>query len=181
MKLFNIMLLAGLFLLGGCQQTGNLPPIETEAYVDLERFMGDWYVIAAIPIFIEDEAYDGIESYELADDGRILTTYTFRDGGFDGKLREFHPVAFVRENTGNAVWGMQFIWPIKAEYRVLDVDDDYSTTIIGRSARDYVWLMARTPSIPDAEYQRMVDFIEAEGYDTSELRRVPQSAAGNDG
>ena len=85
-------------------------------------------------------------------------------------------MGFVRENTGNAVWGMQFIWPIKAEYRVVYVDDDYAFTIIGRTKRDYVWLMARQPIIADADYQRLLSIIKEEGYDLAKLRRVPQQA-----
>ena len=54
------------------------------------------------------------------------------------------------------------------------VDEDYSQTIIGRNKRDYVWLMAREPSIPAAEYDALVERIEAMGYDIGGLRKVPQ-------
>lgn len=48
----------------------------------------------------------------------------------------------------NAVWDMQFFWPIRAEYRIIYLADDYSRTIIGRTKRDHLWIMARTPSLP---------------------------------
>ena len=67
----------------GC--AGNQPPLETVDYVDLDRFMGDWYVIANIPTFLEKNAYNAVESYELDSDGTIATTFVFRKGGFDGK------------------------------------------------------------------------------------------------
>ncbi|NNL57367.1 MAG: hypothetical protein HKO71_06420, partial [Pseudomonadales bacterium] len=134
------------------------------------------YVLANIPTFIEKNAYNAVESYAVPVDGKIATTFTFNKGGFDGKKKTYRPTGFVREGSGNAVWGMQFVWPIKAEYRIVYVDQDYGVTIIGRSKRDYVWIMARQPAIAPLEYQRLVQIIAEEGYDTSKLRLVPQQS-----
>jgi apolipoprotein D and lipocalin family protein len=151
----------------------TIPPVDN---VDLPRFMGDWYVIAHIPTFIEKDAYDAVESYALRDDGKVQTTYRQRKGSFDAKLETMRPVGTIRPDTGNAVWGMQFVWPIKAEYVIVYLDDAYTQTIIGRSARDYVWVMARTPTISDADYAAHVERLKALGYDVTKLRRVPQRA-----
>ncbi len=150
-----------------------IPPVDN---VDLPRFMGDWYVIANIPTFLERESYDAVETYELRDDGKIQTTFRQRKGSFDAKVDTMRPVGTVREGTNNAVWGMQFVWPIKAEYVIVYVDEEYAQTIIGRSARDYAWIMARTPQISDADYAAHVERLKTLGYDTSKLRRVPQRA-----
>jgi len=162
---------AGL-LLGGCQGTPS--PLLTVPRVDLQRFMGPWYVIASIPTFIEKGAHNAIESYALDADGTIATTFTFRAGAFDGEAKRYTPRGFVTDRVSNAVWGMQFIWPIKAEYRIMYLADDYSQTVIGRSQRDYVWIMARTPEIPAADYERLVKMLGAEGYDVSLIQKVPQ-------
>ena len=74
---------------------------------------------------------------------------------------------------------MQFIWPFKAEYRIIYLSDDYQQTIIGRTKRDYVWMMARTPTIPENDYERLVEFIEKQGYAVDKLRRVPQAPSSN--
>jgi len=160
-------------LLVGCSST-KLPPIQTVSHVNLQRFMGDWYVIANIPTSVEKGAHNAVESYELSADGKIKTTFTFRAGSFDGERKEYHPTGFVRDTQSNAVWGMQFIWPIKADYRIIYLNDDYSQTVIGRNKRDYVWVMARTPEIPHEDFQRIVALLEDQGYDTSKLQRVPQ-------
>jgi apolipoprotein D and lipocalin family protein len=173
-RFYLACLCACTFLLGAC--TGNPRPIETVRQVNLERFMGDWYVIASIPTFIEDQAYNAVESYARNDDGSIATRFRFNDGGFDGEEKVYTATGYVREQPpGNAVWGMQFIWPFRAEYRVIYLADDYSHTVIGRRARDYVWIMARTPQVDAALYQRLTEFIRQQGYDTADLRRVPQS------
>ncbi len=163
-------------LLAGCQ---SLPerPLPTVDNVELSRFMGDWYVIAAIPTFLERNAYNAVESYRLLENGAVGTTFSFRSGGFNGKLKRYHSAGYIKDRKSNAVWGVQFIWPFKADYRVMYLTTDYSVTIIGRLRRDYVWIMARRPSLPYSEYDRLVDLVAAAGYDTSKLRKVPQQTA----
>ncbi len=150
------------------------PDMKMVDYVDIERFMGPWYVIANIPTFLEKDAHNAVETYTLDDDGTIATNFTFRKGSFDGKRKEYNPRAFITDTETNALWGMRFVWPIKADYRIIYLDEDYTQTVIGRQKRDFVWIMARTPEIPDEDYQRLVAHIETFGYDVSKIERVPQ-------
>lgn len=159
-------------LLSACAARG--PEMKTVDYVDLERFMGSWYVIANIPTFLEKGAHNAVETYELDDDGSIKTTFTFREDGFDGKQKEYNPRGFVTDKTTNATWGMRFVWPIKADYRIVYLDDDYSQTIIGRQKRDFVWIMARTPTISDSDFDMLLQRSADLGYDVSKIERVPQ-------
>lgn len=164
-------LAAGAVYAFGGRDAPTIPPV---AQIDLPRFMGDWYVIAHIPTFVEKDAYDAIETYAMREDGKVQTTYRQRKGSFDAPVKTMHPVGTVRPGTGNAIWGMQFVWPIKAEYVIVHLDDAYQQTIIGRGKRDYVWVMARTPTISDADYDAHVARLRELGYDVSKLRRVPQ-------
>ncbi|MGQ4660890.1 lipocalin family protein [Lysobacter sp. F6437] len=159
-------------MLAGC---AHAPPTITPVdQVDLPRFMGDWYVIAHIPSRWEDNAYNAVETYALRDDGSVQTTYRYREGGFQAPLETMRPVGFVQPGTNGAVWGMQFVWPIKAEYVIVDLDPAYSYTVIGRSARDYAWVMARTPTMPEADYAAALTKLQALGYSLDNLRNVPQ-------
>lgn len=159
-------------LIAGCAVSPpTIPPVKQ---VDLQRFMGDWYVIGNIPTRPERNAFNAVESYTLQPDGRIDTRFRYREGAFDGPLKTMNPVGSVVPGTGNAVWGMQFIWPVKAEYVIVDVDRDYQLTIIGRSDRDYAWIMARTPTIPEPVYEAAVSRLKTLGYSTDNLRRVLQ-------
>ena len=157
-------------LLAACSADAPLPAVTD---VELSRFMGRWYVIANIPTFMERGAHNAVETYERAPDGTIATTFTFRRGSFDGKLVEYRPRGFVSEGSA-AVWGMQFVWPIKADYRIAYLAPDYSETIVARTARDYVWIMARMPTLPEDDYARLVALVANLGYDTAQLERVPQ-------
>jgi len=166
-------LLTACFVLVACA-AGQRSPIRTVPYVDLPRFMGDWYVIAHIPLSPEKNAYNAVESYRLDDDGSIATAFTFRDGGFDGEPKRYEPRGFVTDTQSNAVWGMQFVWPFKGDYRIVYLDTAYTQTIIGREKRDYVWIMARQPTISASDYQRLIELVAREGYDTKQIRKVPQ-------
>jgi apolipoprotein D and lipocalin family protein len=150
------------------------PPLTTVAHVDLERFMGDWYVIACIPTWIERDAWNALESYRLDPDGTIATTFTFRKGGFHGPEGRYTPRGYVFDRASNAVWGMQFVWPIKADYRIVYLSEDYGQTVVAREDRDYVWIMARTPEISAEDYSRLTAFVTQLGYDATKLRKVPQ-------
>jgi apolipoprotein D and lipocalin family protein len=167
-----------LALLAACQG-GSPEPMPTVPRVDLPRFMGDWYVIANIPTRIERGAHNAVERYALAKDGTIDTTFTFRKDGFDGPLKTYTPRGFVLDTGSNARWGMRFIWPIKADYRIVHLDADYTETVIGREKRDYVWIMARTAQIPEADYQRLLGIVAGLGYDVSLVQKVPQRWPGS--
>ena len=176
MRTLPLLALALVIATTAACRSGNVKPsIPTAAPVDVDRFMGDWYVIAHIPSFPEREAYAAVESYAKQPDGRIQTTFRFRKGALDGPEKTMHPVGTVKPDGGGAVWDMQFVWPIQAEYVIVYLDDGYQQTIVGRSKRDYMWLMARTPTIPEADYKAAMTRLAALGYDLSQVRRVPQS------
>lgn len=166
----SIIAICILTIAAGCQ---TMKPIHTVNKVDIDRFMGDWYVIASIPTFIEKDAFNAMESYRLDDDGSVATTFRFNKGSLDGPIKEYNPRGFIRDQTSNAVWDMQFIWPFKAEYRIIYLSEDYTQTVIGRTKRDYVWIMARENAIPDPDYEKILNFLRNQDYDTSKLRLVP--------
>ena len=172
-NLFKVLLLI-IFssFFAGC--AGNKMNEIATKQVDIPRFMGDWYVIAVIPTVIETQAYNAVENYKLDSDGTIATTFTYYKAAFNGPLKTYHPRGFVNKESGNGLWGMQFIWPFKADFRIAYLDDHYQRTIIARNARDYVWIMARTPQISEENYQEMTGFVKNLGYDMTKLRKVPQ-------
>ncbi len=169
---YRIAFIAGLLeTLCACQAR---PPLTTASRVDLPRFMGDWYVIACIPTYIERQAFAPKESYQLDPAGRVRTVFTYRHGAFDGPVKRYTPVGYVQAEGNGAVWKMQFIWPFRADYRIVYVDADYTMTVIGRQKRDFAWIMARTPQISEADYDRLRSLLASEGYDTGKLRKMPQ-------
>jgi apolipoprotein D and lipocalin family protein len=170
MQIKRMFLLISLVLLAAACSTHK--PMPAVDYVDIDRFMGDWYVIANIPTFIEKDAFNPVETYERDPDGTIATTFTFNQGSLDGPVKVYQPRGYIKDTVSNAVWGMQFVWPIKADYRIVYLDENYQQTIIGRNSRDYVWVMARSPNISDADYIALVSRVNALGYDLGELKKA---------
>ncbi len=169
----NIFLLCGALFLIGCGPAR--PKLKTMDNVDLPRYMGTWYVIAAIPIFLEKDAYNAIEKYTLDPDGTVDTIFTFNKGSFDGPAKHYRSRGFVVDKINNSTWKIQFVWPFKAEYLITSLNDDYSQVIVSRNKRDHVWIMARTPVISEEDFKRLRDEVEKQGYDLKNLRRVPQN------
>jgi apolipoprotein D and lipocalin family protein len=169
----TLILAAALLATAGCASTGQ--PMKTVDKVDLQRFMGPWYVIGVIPTIIEKGAHNAIESYALNPDGTIATTFTFNADAFDGAPKKYTPRGYVIDKVSNAHWEMKFFWWLpRQEFLISHVDPNYTETIISRTKRDYVWIMARTPQIPEADFARLERKVAELGYDVGKLERVPQ-------
>jgi apolipoprotein D and lipocalin family protein len=141
--------------------------------VKLDDFMGDWYVIANIPTFLEEGAHNALEQYALNEDGTVATTFSFNKDNFQGQRKTYTATGFVDpENTSQ--WKMQFLWPFKAEFIIAYLSPDYEHTIIARTSRDYVWIMARTPVISEQAYQQLIQISRELGYDINKIQKVPQ-------
>ncbi len=173
-NIIGLALIAIVFLLifQSCRQG---PPIRMAKKVDLDRFMGDWYVIANIPTFIEKGAHNAIESYSRKSETVIDTRFTFNQDSFTGPKKEYNPTGFVQDIPSNAEWKMQFLWPFKSEYIIVYVDSEYQHTIVGRTKRDYVWIMARQPVIDQQKLDELIQIAVDEGYQRTDINLVPQS------
>jgi apolipoprotein D and lipocalin family protein len=164
------LLSLNLLFLAGC---ASHPPLATPDRVDLDRFMGTWFVVGYTPILVDKEAYNAVEHYHNEGDGTIRTTYQFRKGGFDGDLKTYTPVGTIHDRESNAEWRMQFIWPFKAQYIIHYLSPDYQRTIIAHPNRKYAWIMQRQPEISDTDYEAMLSRLEAAGFDPAIIERVP--------
>lgn len=177
----SMLLLLTLAVYGSASGSESRAALPRADSVDVPRFMGDWYVIAHIPTRPERNAYDAVESYALRPDGRIQTTFTYRKGSFQAPLKSMHPIGQVAKQGNGALWRMQFFWPFKAEYVIAWRDAEYARTIVARSKRDYVWYMARTPQVSDADYQQAVNALPqwattSHSYDVCRSRRADAKA-----
>jgi apolipoprotein D and lipocalin family protein len=158
-----------LSILPGCSKYHK-----TVERVDLDKFMGSWYIIAILPNAIEKNAVNGIESYALNSDGTIAITYKFRQGTKDGKEKVMKPKAKVYNTESKAEWRVRIFPPIWYPYLIVDLADDYRYSVIGVPNRKYVWIMSRTPSISDADYSNILSNLQKEGYKTEKIVKMPQ-------
>lgn len=172
----GILVVAG-FVFAACRGDATEPNQELAEFVDIDRFMGSWYVHGYTPTLLDKEAYDATETYEQADDGKILTTYRFRKGGHEGKWKTLRPKGWVHDEESNAEWRMRFFGIFTAPYYILYVSPDYKETVIGHPGKEMAWIMTRSPEISDASYERLRAELARRDYALSELDRVAHASS----
>ncbi|MBW8312969.1 MAG: lipocalin family protein [Rhizobium sp.] len=172
-------LLPLLMLLVACASTGGtaMPPLTSTATVDLERYMGRWWVIANVPYFAERGKVATADIYALREDGRIANTYAYRKA-FDKPEKTMGGVATVVPGTGNAQWRIAFFGGlVKADLLVMEVAPDYSWALIGQPGRKLAWIFAREKTMDEALYHQLRAKFTAWGYGPETILRVPQLPA----
>ena len=164
------------FVVLSCNKQNNisLTPLDTVPHVDIEKFMGDWYVIANIPTIIEKNAFNAIENYKLNSRGEIETTFSFYQDSPNGNKKVYTPKGYIYNKETNAEWRMEFLWPIKLPFLIIDLAEDYSYTVIGYPNREYVWIMSRNIELDEVTYGKILNNLELVGYDISKIKHVPQ-------
>jgi apolipoprotein D and lipocalin family protein len=161
-----------LLLLIGCS---NLQKPKTVDYVDLERFMGKWYVITGRTSFMEKGAHASVEKYSWnKEKKRIDIDFTFRKDSLNGKLKSIPQKAWIENTETNAHWKVQPFWPLKFDYLVIALGPNYEWTAIGVPDQKYLWIMARKSHISDEELSSILKVVSKTGYDIQDLKNVPQ-------
>jgi len=169
MNYIKIILSLTLIFFVSCKEEEH--NMEIVKQLDINRFMGDWYVIGVIPNFIEKDATNGIESYTLNEKGDVDIQYTFQK---NGKSKTMNAKGFIQDER-NSFWKVQFLWPVKLPYLVLDYAEDNSYTVIGVPNRKFVWIMSRENKMDDDVYTNILTKLEDIGYDISLIKKMEQN------
>lgn len=148
-------------------------PMLAVPYLDLNRFMGRWYMIANIPYFAEAGNKAPYVEYSLRKDGSIEDVLTARDA-FDKKPFVKHGTIEVQNHENNAEGRITFLAPLWQDYAVLYIDENYRYTVIGHPSRNYTWVFSRTPEVSDEVYARMLAVLSANRFRTERVLKIPQ-------
>ncbi len=173
MKLLLLPLLT-LLLLTGC---GDNKPLATVKEVDLQQYAGTWYEIARLPQWFQRGCYDSTATYSLNDDGTVKVIN--RCERKDEDATEAVGTARVVPDSGNAKlkvrfdnWVSRLIPTItEGNYWIIALDKDYQTVVIGEPSREYLWILARQPALPEDQYQALVQVAQSKGFPVDQLER----------
>jgi apolipoprotein D and lipocalin family protein len=154
---------------------GRRPFQEVVERMDLERFLGSWYVVGVSPTPFEKGAANGIETYSLDAKGRIRVEYVFYKGGPGGKRKVMHQKGWIVDRERNTEWKVQPLWPLKLPYLIIDLAEDYRYAVVGTDNYKYVWIMSRTPSISEDDYAGILSRLEGRGYRIGDIQRMQQA------
>ncbi|WP_112324075.1 lipocalin family protein [Oceanibium sediminis] len=164
--------LGAILVLAACGMNGNYRDtsvqMDSVAALDIERYTGKWYEIARFPNGFEEGCVGVTAEYAKREDGRISVTNTCRKDTLDGPVEVAEGIARIASPGQLKVKFVQWL-PFAGDYWVLDVTPDYSVAVVGEPSGDFGWILARTPTLDDAQLQDALSVLKADGYDTSKL------------
>ena len=153
-------------VLTGCATTSDIAAVRN---FEPERYMGMWYEIARLPQYFERDLDEVKAQYTLNDDGTIKVVNSgVKDGeptSITGKAKLKHPDA--KPQTGEL--RVSFFWPFYSDYRVIELAPDYSYALVTAGSRDYLWVLARKPTMDKAQLDSILDRAKALGFVLDEL------------
>lgn len=154
----------GLLSIFGCK---SYPPLETVEQVDLEKYAGKWYEIAAFPQRFQKGCECTTADYQLTGEGYVkVINRCKKPEGWD----KAEGKAFVQDDTGNTKLKVQFFWPFRGKYWIIGLSKDYSWALVGHPNREYLWILSRTPEMKDNTYESILQMLQAKGFDASKLK-----------
>ncbi len=165
MLLTRMVMIAGIFL--GCAAAPQTP-LETVPRVDLNRYVGRWYEIASFPTWFQKGCLGSTADYRLRPDGEIDVLNQCRKAP-DGVPDSARGRAWVTDPGTNAKLKVQFFWPFRGDYWIIDLGRDYDYAVVGHPGRDYLWVLSRTPHMDDELYGRILERVRQKGYDPGRL------------
>ena len=147
--------------------------MKTVEFVDLEKFMGKWFVIALVPNMIEKGATNSSDTYALNNDGTIDITY---DAIKDGKERQIKQKGTVIDKSSNAEWTIQMRKPfvpfMKFPFKIVYVDENYEYMAVGYPKNTMGWIMGRSSQISSEDYDKIMSSLIDLGYTKNQFEFV---------
>jgi apolipoprotein D and lipocalin family protein len=159
--------------MGNKTSSPNLPPlVAMQKFIDIERFMGTWYVIACKPTYFEIGAHNAVEKYSW-NKKQQQVDIDFEFNKENGPAQKISQTGYIY-NDKKTEWRLSPFWPIKLPYLIIELDEDYSYTVIGYPSRDYLWIMARSKEIDNNLYEELTEKLKNKhSYDLSGLVKIP--------
>ncbi len=153
-------------------------PLQTIPSLDLPRYMGRWHEIARFPnSFQKDCVGDSSADYQLNPDAtvQVLNRCRLANGEFKealGQARRVGEPGSPRLQVRFAPAWLSFIPAVWGDYWVVDLDPAYQLVAVTEPRREYLWVLARSPQVREADYRALLERLRAQGLDVA---RLPQT------
>jgi len=153
----------------GCN---HYKPLNTVSSVDIEKYMGKWYEISTIPQRFQKGCHCTTAEYTLTDKNFVKVLNSCKKDSVNDSVTQIEGKAFVVKNSNNSKLTVQFFWPIKAKYWIIDLAPDYSYAVIGHPNRKYLWILSRTTQLDESTYQQIISRLKEQDFITDLLVRT---------
>lgn len=148
--------------------------LQTVPRVDLTKYAGKWYEIASYPQYFQKGCHCTTAEYTLSDKGYVIVENRCNKDSVNGRQSYIKGKAFVEEGSENAKLKVQFFWPFKAKYWIIDLASDYSYAVVSHPNKKYLWILSRTPRMSDKVYQEILSRLSTKGFDLTKLQITEQ-------
>jgi len=143
--------------------------LEAVSNVDLQKFAGKWYQVAAYPSRFQKDCYCSQAEYTLTEKGYMKIVNSCRKGSPEGKLKIANGKAWAVKGSNNAKLKVQFAWPFKGDYWIIGLEKNYRAAIVSDSKRKYLWILSRTPKMENDAFQKVLEVVRAKGFDLTKI------------
>lgn len=162
-----------LSLLFACKPV--VQPVETVEYVDLNKYAGKWYEIASYPQRFQKGCHCTTAEYTVTGKKYMRVENQCRRDSSRGKISKIQGKAFVVPGSGNAKLKVQFFWPFRGDYWIIDLAEDYHYAVVGNQSRKYLWILCRDPVMDDSTYNAILQRVAQKGFDPEKLHKTDQN------
>jgi len=147
----------------------------TVSGVDLNKYLGKWYEIARFDHSFERGLVGTTATYSLLPDGKIRVVNEGFKYSLNGKHKVAQGKAKIPDPSDLSKLKVSFFLNFYADYLIMELDQvNYQYAMIGSSSDKYLWILSRTPSLPDELYDMLVQKAKKRGYNTEALIKVVQ-------
>ncbi|PKL82740.1 MAG: hypothetical protein CVV24_08535 [Ignavibacteriae bacterium HGW-Ignavibacteriae-3] len=155
--------------------SSNYAPLDVVEKVDVNRYLGKWYEIALLPNSFQKGCNCTSAEYSLIDSETIRVVNTCRKDSVTGETDTANGKAFIVEGSNNAKLRVQFFWPFRGDYWIIDLDkDNYEYAVVGTPSRKYMWILSRTPKMNEDLFNSLVEKCKTKGFDVSKMIKTNQ-------
>ena len=167
-------LAAAIALVSACATACSDREPSVAQHFELERFQGHWFEIARIPRDYDETCHDTTADYTLTAPGTLALYHSCHLGSSTGALSQFSAPATVDDPSVPAKLTLD-LGVYRGSYWVLEVADDYSYALVGHPSLTMLWVLSRTPALPDGVYEHLRATASRQGYDPNALVMTPRS------
>lgn len=150
----------------------NNPP-RTVDHVDLQKYLGKWYEIAAFPNLFEKGCRCTTAEYRAKGQKIIVINRCIKKN--TNRLSVATGSAWPVKGSNNSKLKVQFFWPFRGDYWILNLSPTYQDVLVGSPNRKYLWILARQPAITKARYEEILEVARREGFNLQKLVATDQS------
>ncbi len=147
----------------------------TVSGVDLNRYLGKWYEIARFNHSFEKGLVGVTATYSLRPDGKIKVLNEGYKNLLSGKHKTAIGKAMIPDPRDLSKLKVSFFLNFYADYLIMELDQvNYQYAMIGSNSDNFIWILCRTPQMPESTYNMLIEKAKKRGYSVGNLIRVAQ-------